>query len=309
MRQAALNSVYELAKQDPRVYFVGSDLGVGTLKQFKAEMPERFLMEGVSEANIVGLCAGLALEGKIPYFNTIATFIARRAFEQVAIDLCLHRVPVRLLASGGGLVYAPLGPTHLAIEDLSVLRAIPNLTIVAPSDAEEMKRLMVQSLDYPGPMYIRFGKGGDPVVSSPSDGFRIGKAIQKREGSDALVITTGVTLKNGLDAAAALSDLGMSVGVLHLHTIKPLDEDVILAVCRKVRAIVTIEENAIIGGLGSAVGTLIAEADFSTPKKFKRIGIPDVFPKHYGSQASLMNEFGISTENLVTTIKGLLEKA
>ncbi len=308
MRQTALNCVYDLAKQDPRVYFVGSDLGVGTLKQFKAEMPERFLMEGVSEANIVGLCAGLALEGKIPYFNTIATFIARRAFEQVAIDLCLHEVPVRLLASGGGLVYAPLGPTHLAIEDLSVLRALPNLTIVAPSDAEEMKRLMQQSLDYRGPMYIRFGKGGDPVVSSPSDEFRIGKAILRREGSDALVITTGITLKYGLEAAAALSEHGIGVGVLHVHTIKPLDEAAILAACGKVRAIVTIEENTTIGGLGSAVATLIAEAGFNPSKKFKRIGIPDVFPKHYGSQASLLAEFGISTENLVTTLQHLLEK-
>src|SRR5437899_538883 len=127
MRQACLQMVYELAKKDPRVFFIGSDLGVGTLKQFKAEMPDRFFMEGVSEANIVSLAAGLALEGQIPYINTIATFLTRRCFEQIVLDLGLHRTNVRLLGSGGGLVYAPLGPTHLAIDDIAILRAIPNM--------------------------------------------------------------------------------------------------------------------------------------------------------------------------------------
>src|SRR5881275_2159 len=137
MRKTSLDMVYELAKHDRRVVFIGSDLGPDTLKQLKAEYPRQFLMEGVSEANIVGMAAGLALEGKIPYVNTIATFLTRRCFEQIVLDLCLHETRVRLLASGGGMVYAPLGPTHLAIEDLAILRAIPNMTILAPADANE----------------------------------------------------------------------------------------------------------------------------------------------------------------------------
>ena len=166
MRQMCLNMVYELAKVDDRVFFIGSDLGEGTLNQFKEEIPERFFMEGVSEANIVGMATGLALEGKIPYVNTIATFITRRCFEQIVLDACLHEANVRLIGNGGGLVYAPLGPTHLAIEDLAILRSVPNMTIVAPADADEMKRFMPESLEYPGPIYIRLAKGYDPIVTN-----------------------------------------------------------------------------------------------------------------------------------------------
>ena len=132
MRKTCLDMVYELAKQDERIIFIGSDLGVGTLQQFRDEMPDRFLMEGISEQNLIGLVTGLALEGRIPYFNTIATFIARRALEQVVDDACLHNANVRMIGNGGGLVYAPLGPTHQAIEDVAVLRSVPGLTIVAP---------------------------------------------------------------------------------------------------------------------------------------------------------------------------------
>src|SRR5947209_20518741 len=147
MRKTCLDVVYEIAKTDPRVFFIGSDLGIGTLKNFKAEMPDRFFMEGVSEANLIGMSAGLALEGKIVYANTIATFITRRCFEQVCLDLCLHRVPVRLIGNGGGMVYAPLGPTHMAIDDLALFRALPGMTILAPCDAEEMRRLMPLTVD------------------------------------------------------------------------------------------------------------------------------------------------------------------
>src|SRR5499427_9417238 len=192
MRKTCLDMVYELAKSDERIFFIGSDLGVGTLKQFKQEMPERYFMEGVSEANIVGMAAGLALEGKIVYVNTIATFLTRRCFEQVVLDLGLHNANVRLIANGGGVVYAPLGPTHLAIDDLAIMRAVPNMTIVAPCDADEMARLMPQTVDHPGPIYIRLGKGGDPIVSRPDVPFKINKAFPMREGSDALIVSTGI---------------------------------------------------------------------------------------------------------------------
>src|ERR1700683_3377234 len=186
MRQTCLNMVYDLAKRDKRVLFIGSDLSPGLLGDMKKEMPERWYMEGITEANVIGMAAGFAMEGYIPYVNTIATFITRRCYEQVAIDLCLHELPVRLIANGGGLVYAPLGPTHLAIDDLAILRAVPNMTIVAPCDAEEMKRLMPLTVDYQGPMYIRLAKGGDPIVSSDRIPFKIGKAMPIREGKDAL---------------------------------------------------------------------------------------------------------------------------
>ncbi|HBR15737.1 MAG TPA: transketolase [Candidatus Omnitrophica bacterium] len=302
MRKTSLDMVYELAKQDKRIFFIGSDLGVGTLQNFKEEMPDRFFMEGISEANIIGMAAGLAMEGKIVYVNTIATFLTRRVFEQVVIDLCMHRVNVRLLGNGGGLVYAPLGPTHEAIDDLAILRAIPHMTIVAPADANEMRRLMLKSVDYPGPIYIRIAKGFEPVVTGEEVSFDIGKAFPMREGTDALIMTTGVTLRNGLEASDQLARQGLKVSVLHVPTLKPLDQSTILKYAAKVPVIVTIEEHTIIGGLGGAVAELLMEANFSAPKRFKRIGIPDVFPEKYGSQSSLMAEYGITTDNLVKVI-------
>jgi transketolase len=307
MRKTSLDMVYELAKRDARVIFIGSDLGPDTLKNLKTEMPNQFLMEGVSEANIVSMAAGLALEGRIPYINTIATFLSRRCFEQIVLDLGLHNTKVRLIASGGGFVYAPLGPTHLAVDDIAILRTVPNMTILAPCDAEEMRRLMLLTLDVEGPIYIRLGKGGDPVVSRADLACEIGKAILMREGRDALIITTGICLQAALKAAAALDERGVSAGVLHVHTVKPLDTSAILEYCGRARAIVTIEEHILIGGLGSAVAELIAEAGFDPAKRFKRIGIPDKFADEYGSQASLMERFSITSENLIATVAALLE--
>jgi len=306
MRKRSLDMVYELAKKDGRIVFIGSDLGVGTLDSFRKEMPDRFFMEGVSEANIVGMAAGMALEGRIVYVNTIATFLTRRCFEQVVLDLSLHNVNVRLIANGGGVVYAPLGPTHLAIDDIAIMRAVPNMTIVAPSDAEEMSRLMPQTVDHAGPMYIRLGKGGDPVVSSPDKPFRIGKAIQMTSGNDVLLITTGITLKIGLEAADALKANGVAATVLHMHTVKPLDTEAVLSHAGRAHAIVTIEEHTIMGGLGGAVAEVLAEAGFSSAKRFKRVGLPDAFPHGYGSQASMMQQYGVTTEKTIAAVNELL---
>jgi transketolase len=307
MRKTSLDMVYELAKRDPRVVFIGSDLGPDTLKNLKAEFPRQFLMEGVSEANIVTMAAGMAMEGKIPYINTIATFLSRRCFEQIVLDLGLHKTKVRLIASGGGMVYAPLGPTHLATDDIAILRAVPNMTIIAPADADEMRRLMLQTVEIDGPIYIRLGKGGDPIVSRDDLPCRIGKAIPMREGRDALLITTGVCLQVTLAAAEALAAKGIQTCVLHLHTVKPLDKEAILAKAMTTPVIVTIEEHTVIGGLGSAVAELLAEADMDQPKRFRRIGIPDVFPDQYGSQASLMERYGITSEKVVETVEKLSE--
>ena len=306
MRKACLEMIYELAKKDRRIFFIGSDLGAGTLQKFKDEIPERFLMEGVCEANVIGLAAGLALEGKIPYVNTIATFLTRRCFEQIVLDLCLHNARVRLIGNGGGLVYAPLGPTHLAIEDMAILRAIPNMTVLAPADAEEMRKLMPLTVDHPGPMYIRLAKGSDPVVTRAEDRFKIGEAVSMRPGRDALIVTTGITLQIALEAASRLSRQGIEMAVLHSPTLKPIDVEAILNEAARVPVVVTIEEHSLIGGLGSAVAEIVAEANFNPAKRFKRIGIPDVFPDGYGSQASLMNKYSVTTDHLIRTVEGLV---
>src|ERR1700720_3765406 len=213
MRPACVNKVFDLAKRDPRVVYIGSDLSPDLTERMKTEMPGRAFMEGVSEAHVVGMAAGLAMEGFIPFVHTIATFITRRCYEQVAVDLCLHNLPVRLIGNGGGLVYAPLGPTHLAIEDIAIMRALPNMTVVSVCDADEMKRFMDQTLDWPGPIYVRLAKGYDPIVSRDALGFTIGKSIVMREAagskSRVLLVTTGIATTGALEAAEALEADGI----------------------------------------------------------------------------------------------------
>lgn len=308
MRKTCLDMVYQLAQRDKRVFFIGSDLGYKTLDAFKQEMPDRFFMEGIGEANIVGMAAGLAMEGKIPYINTISSFITRRCFEQIVIDLCLHNINVRLIGNGGGMVYAPLGPTHMTTEDLAVMRSIPNMTVLAPADADEMKRLMPATLNHEGPIYIRLAKGYDPVVTKGTDSFKIGKTFSLRHGHDALIITTGITAGPALKASENLSSEGIGAAVLHIPTIKPLDAGTIRTHVAGVGVIVTVEEHSIIGGLGSAIAEIIAETDFRTPKKFSRIGIPDTFPDEYGSQATLLERYAITSENITDRIKSLLKR-
>ncbi len=307
MRKTCLNEIYNLARRDDRIVFFGSDIAAGTLSKFKEEMPDRYFMEGVSEANIIGVMSGLAMNNKIPYLNTIAVFSTRRCYEQILLDAAMHNLKIRIIGSGGGLVYAPLGATHLAFEDISLMRVIPNMTIVAPCDAEEMKRLMPQTLDHDGPMYIRLGKGGDPIVSLPDNPFRIGKAILMREGRDALIVTTGVTLKLVMDAAQELEGGGVKARVLHMHTVKPLDRQAVIAAAAEVRVVISVEENSVVGGLGSAVADIVAETGFNPAKRFLKVGLPDRFPDKYGSQEKLMDYSGVTREAVVSSVRRLME--
>lgn len=303
MRKTCLNSVYELAQKDERVLFIGSDLGPGVLDDFKKNIPGRFLMEGIAEQHIIGMAAGLAFDGFIPYVNTIAVFLTRRCFEQVALDLCLHDLTVRLIGNGGGLVYAPLGPTHQAIEDMGILRTLPNMTIVAPCDADEMKRLMDASLDWPHPLYIRLAKGGDPIISRDELCFEIGKGIQLKTSGEVLFVTTGITAQRALTAAEFLAEENIDCGVFHMHTIKPFDYEGLIQASESAELIVTIEEHVLNGGLGSAV--LEAFSDHGLGKKVVRLGIPDVFAEQYGSQDILIAGFGLDPENIVKTVKNI----
>jgi transketolase len=302
MRKTALDCVHKLSQIDERVVFVGSDLGPGVLDKMKTEFPDRFFMEGVSEQYIIGMAAGLAMEGFIPYVNTIATFLTRRCYEQVAVDLCMHDLPVRLIANGGGGVYAPLGPTHLAIEDIAIMRALPNMAVVAPCDADEMNRLMMSTLEWPHPIYIRLAKGGDRVVSAEQNGFELGKSIKMKTGTDGMFITTGVMTQLALETAEILKGDGVDVGVLHVHTIKPFDVSGVISAIENVKAVVTVEEHIVNGGLGSAVLESCSELRPELLPKISRIGIPDKFATEYGSQGSLLKHWGITADNLVAAM-------
>lgn len=286
MRKTCLRMVYELAKQDERIVFIGSDLGAGVLDDFKREMPDRFFMEGIGEANMVGMAAGLALSGKIVYCHTIATFLTRRAFEQVCIDVGLHKANVRLIGAGGGAVYAPLGPTHLAVDDIALMRTIPGMTILAPCDANEMERMMPDTVTYPGPVYIRLGRGGDPLV--PVGPIAVAP-------NDVLLIATGTATQIAHAAAGVLQ-----VDMIYMRSIKPFNRDGLLRRLVGKRRVITIEDHSIIGGLGSAVAEVLAESGWSG--KFKRIGYPDVFPKGYGTQDEMRAAYGITADAIVEQV-------
>jgi transketolase len=306
MRKACLDSIHRLALADPRVVYVGSDPSAGTLKDMARDCPDRFIIEGISEANLIGMAAGLAMDGFMPFVHTIATFLTRRCFEQVAVDVCLHHLPVRLVGNGGGLVYAPLGPTHTAIEDLALFSALPDMTIVAVADAEEMRRLMEASLDWPGPIYIRLGKGGDPVISAAERGFAIGRAISMQDGGDVLLVSTGVMTGRALAAAAALAADGVACQVLHMHTVKPLDVETLADAAAGKRLVVSIEEHSRIGGLGAAVLGALSDAGVMVP--VLRLGLPDAFVHQYGSQDGLLERFGLQPAGIAHAVRVYLER-
>ncbi len=305
MRNRGLECIYTLAQKDPRVLFIGSDIGIGTLAEFQKKFPKQFFVEGISEAYLIGMAAGLASNNKIPYINTIATFLTRRCYEQIAIDLCMSNLNVRLYGNGGGLVYAPLGPTHTTVEDIAIMNALPNMTIIAPCDADEMERAIFASHLHIGPIYIRVARGGDQIVSKKEFGFKIGKAIVYKEPTDFLIITTGIMLQRAIAVCQTLEKQGVEGGIIHAHTVKPFDNDIILSYLKKVKYIITLEEHSIMGGLGSIVASIIAQNNYQNHLCIK--GIPDVFPEKYGRQEDLLEYYHLHPQGIAGSILNLLK--
>lgn len=303
MRERSLTAIHRLAAEDPRVVFIGSDLGAGVLEQFRTDFPDRFFMEGISEQAIIGMAAGLAMEGYVPFVNTLATFLTRRCYEQIVVDLCLQRLPVRLLGYGGGVVYAPLGPTHLAIEDIGSLRLLPNMTILAACDADEIDRAITVSGDVAGPLYIRLAQGDDEVVSREERGFAFGRAIAMRPGGDALLVTTGVMTQVALHAAERLAGQGIDAGVLHMHTVKPLDRETLIRYAQRVPLVFTVEEHLLAGGFGSAVLEVLSDELGVAMPVVIRAGLPDAFPGGYGDQAGALRRAGLDERTIADRLR------
>ena len=303
MRKTALNKVFELAQNNKNVLFVGSDLGAGVLNDMKKSIPERFLMEGVCEQNIIGMSSGLAMEGFLPYVNTIGTFLTRRCYEQIVLDVCLHNLPVRFIGNGGGLVYAPLGLTHLSTDDFAILRVIPNMSIIAPCDAYEMGHLMDQSLNWQGPLYIRLARGGDQLITDKFKKLEIGKALIIKEPEDGLFITTGVMTQIANAAIELLTKDGYKVGLLHCSTVKPLDTKTVIDCVKNSKVTISVEEHSILGGFGSLILETVNEKLPNNKGKLIRIGLPDNFSKNYGDQESHLNHYGITKEKLYLKMK------
>lgn len=306
MRNAFLNELYELAQQDERITFITGDLGYTVVERFMETLPKQFLNAGVAEANMTSVAAGMAMSGKICFTYSIANFPTLRCLEQIRNDVCYHDANVKIVAIGGGFAYGSMGATHHAIEDLAVMRALPNLIVVAPGDPVETKAATRALAAYPGPCYLRLGKAGEPVVHECEIDFQIGKAIRLRDGSDVTLMSTGGMLKTATLAADRLQEAGISVRVVSMHTLKPLDTEEVLAAARDTRALFTLEEHSVIGGLGSAVAEVLSEAD--CPKiPFKRLGLPSQFSPHIGSQGYLLKQHNLDDAGVAQAIRTVVE--
>lgn len=304
MRQKALSTIHELSKKDSRILFIGSDLGSGTLVEMRNELPKQFFMEGISEQYIIGFAAGLAQEGFIPYVNTIGTFLVRRAYEQICIDLGLHRLPVRLLASGGGMVYAPLGPTHTAIEDISLMLGVPNMKVFSPADAYEMEMLLKASVDDKDPYYIRFGKGGEKIVTHEYGKFDFQPKVFGELKSDTLLFTTGVLLQHCLESQELLKSKGVSTAVIHFPYLNNLNLSKLYPNFKENPLILCIEEHVPRGGLFTQVIHEIINLKKSTHDIYHK-SLPMNFAHYYGSQADHLNLNGLTGPKIAAHLQTL----
>lgn len=282
MRKEGLDALSRLVQEDERVVFVGSDLGFGVMAEAKERFPDRVLVEGIAEQHLVGFAAGLALEGFVPFVHTIATFLTRRALEQIAVDVALHRLPVKLVGAGGGMVYAPLGPTHQAVDDFALMRAIPGMRIVAPSDSSEMVRALEAEVHHQGPAYFRVGKGDEPKISDSFGEFRAEKIRPIFIGSEVIVLTTGVLVHECFRAVADLRSEGFSIGLVHVPYVSPLDEVGLLSITSQVATVISVEEHLPNGGLSSAITDLVASHRLRP--RIHRLTLPGTYASNYGSQ-------------------------
>jgi transketolase len=273
MRTAFIETLCEVAAQDERIWLLTGDLGYSVLERFAQRFPERFVNVGVAEQNMTGVAAGLALCGKIVFTYSIANFPIMRCLEQIRNDVCYHNLNVKIVAVGGGLAYGSQGYTHHAVEDLAVMRAMPNMTVIAPGDPVETRLATRAIVEWPGPCYLRLGKAGEPVVHQTPPEFAVGRAIPVREGRDVTLIATGGVLYAAVRAADALHNDGIQAGVLSMPTVKPLDEAAVLAAAQESQALVVVEEHSAIGGLGDQVLNVLARARLSAP--VRHMALPD----------------------------------
>jgi transketolase len=297
MRKTGLNTIYECAKEDKNIVFIGSDLGPGTLDNFKEEMPNQFYMEGISEAHVLSMAAGLALEGDRVYVNTIASFLTRRSLEQLALDICAENLNVTLYGNGGGLVYGPLGHSHTAVDDFGLMLPLPNITVLAPSDANEMSEYIRQSANHNGPIYIRLGKGGDPIVTKGKE-IKIGKPIFFDNGSpENLIITTGIMLQRSIDVAKEIG-----ANILHYGSIKPFDRETLKNKISANTNIIILEEHLKHGGLGSITTQTLVEDNIDY-KSFHHFNLGENYIDQYGRQEELFDHLGLNPEAIIANLK------
>ena len=288
--------------KNPNVVVLEADLGNATKSNaFKEVEPERYFNMGISEQDLIGTAAGFAAAGKIPLASTFAVFATGRAFEQVRNSVCYPKLNVKICATHAGLTVGADGGSHQAIEDISLMRTLPNMTVINPADAKEAEAAVLAAIDYQGPVYIRLGRAETKDIHDDSYHFEWGKAEVLRQGSDVTIFATGIMTAKALDAAETLAKQGVQAEVINVHTIKPLDEETVIASAKKTGKVVTAEEHSIIGGLGSAVAEVLVR---QCPTKQAFVGVQDSFGES-GSPNDLLEKYGLTTEAIVKAAVGL----
>lgn len=299
MRTAYLDTLYELAKKDKRVYALISDNGAIVYDKYRRDLADQYLNLGISEANMIGMAAGMASCGKIPFAYTIGAFLAYRAFEFIRNDVCLQNQNVKIVGTGAGEVYSALGPTHHSTEDLGGLRSLPNLVIICPASPMEVKKATIAAYEYNGPVYLRLGTNKETEIYDRDYTFTVGKAVTVKSGKDITLIGTGSILKDILYVSNQLEGRGINARVLNIHTIKPIDKEAVIKAVDETGKIITIEDHNTIGGLGSAVAEVIAE--YGKGVEFKRIGLHN-FSCGYGTYEQVKKRNSIGIEEIYKDI-------
>ena len=300
MRRAFVKTLAELAKKDKRIYLLTGDLGYRALEEFAKKFPDRFIECGVAEQNMMGVAAGLALSGKKPYVYSIVPFVTLRCLEQIRNDICYQNLDVKIIGIGGGFSYGTLGATHSVLEEVAILRALPNMTVLCPADLSATEELMLKAYQTNTPAYIRTSKLGEYKVYNQKPDLKIGLANKIKDGKDGIIIATGLLLSFCLDVAKELKKENIDLGLLDLHTLKPIDKKNLLEQIKAHKRIFTVEEHSAIGGTGSAVAEILAESGYNG--SFKIIAVPDEFPKKIGSADYLRKQHSISKEGIIKNI-------
>ena len=289
MRTTFVNTLKELARQDERVFLVTADMGYSVLETFKDEFPDRFLNTGIAEQNTIGIAAGLASRGKIVFVYSIIPFVTMRCFEQVRLDLAYNFMNVKLVGVGAGLTYGPLGSSHHALEDIAIMRSLPDMTVLCPGDPIETRELIKRSYEYEGPVYIRLGKNGEPKIHPDETRIEIGKSITVLKGNDLALITTSNMLETGKKWVEEWKQDGVNVSLISMPSLKPFDSSTVKNLIDKEIPIITLEEHSVIGGLGSIISQVIATT--GKPVKFQQIGINDEFSHVVGGHEFQRKKF------------------
>jgi len=303
-REAYGEALKELGGKNKNVVVLDADLSGSTKTAvFKKEYPERFFNVGIAEQSLMGTAAGLATTGKIPFASTFAMFASGRAFEIIRNSICYPKLNVKIAATHAGLTVGEDGATHQAIEDISIMRSIPNMVVLNPADAVETRQCIMKAAEYNGPVYIRLGRSKVPTIFDDNYNFEIGKGVELKSGKDVTIIATGVMVAKALEASEALEVEGISARVINISTIKPIDKDIIIKAAKETKAIVTAEEHSIIGGLGSAVAEVLVE---DCPVPMKRVGVDDTFGES-GTGEAVLEKYGLTSENIVNNVKRILK--